>query len=216
MITVACVLVRGHVGFTTEYVTKLKSMVERHLKRPHRFVCLTDRPHLLDCETIPIQTPRDIFAWWAKVELFNSANGLDGRVLYLDLDVLIVGDLDEIVDYPAPFALVPHAGQWQGKGRLKVVPLYNSSVMVFDAERVHRLYSNWSPPVTERLWGDQDWIGERMPGEATMPLKWFPRLSEINNGTDLILAPGARVVLCKKPKNHVARQTWRWFDQMWR
>ncbi len=39
-----------------DYVNKLRSMVQRHLKRPHRFVCLTDDTNGIDpsIETKPI------------------------------------------------------------------------------------------------------------------------------------------------------------------
>jgi hypothetical protein len=218
MLTVACLLVRGHVGFTPEYVFRLRSMVARTLRQPHRFVCFTDQPDRFrnSVDTITIKAPPGCFAWWAKIELFNARHGLKGRVLYLDLDVLIVRSLASVAgQQERPFALVPHAGQWQGKGRQVTIPRYNSSVMVYEVcDRLALLYDRWTPSVAARLWGDQDWIAENFPHEHTMPVEWFPRFSEVRDPP--AWPPAARVVLCKKPKNHVALQTWPWFDQIWR
>lgn len=214
MITVACVLVKGHVPFRVEYVTKLKAMVARHLKRPHRFVCLTDRPEWFEgrVETITVPTPRPLKGWWSKIELFNQAHGFTGRVLYLDLDTLVVDSLDPIVDWPAPFALIPDAGTFEPRDGTKVVKKFNSSVMVWNAGVNYSLYDGWNRDVASRLWGDQDWIGEQMPEAQMMPSCWFPRLSELGDEPPL---PTAKVVLVKKPKNHIAADLHPWLKHIW-
>ncbi len=213
MITVACVLVKGHVHFTPEYVTHLRAMVRKHLSRPHRFVCLTNRaewlPHI---ETIEIPSPKPLKGWWSKVRLFDQSLGLTGRVLYLDLDTLVVSSLDPIVDFPAPFALIPDAGSFRAPG-FDLVKRFNSSVMVWDAGVNAELFDNWTPADAARLWGDQDWIGEQMPEAATMPAEWFPRLSELSGRPP---TADAKVVLAKVPKNHIAADLYPWFNKTWR
>jgi len=215
MLTVACVWVAANVPYGVEYVTNLRAMVAKHLTRPHRFVCLTDRAAYLPSgmETQPIALRADIPGWWAKVLLFNRARGLSGRVLYLDLDTLVVSALDPIVDFPAPFALIPDAGTFKPRTAHRVIKRFNSSVMVWSDCAADRLYDNFSSDVPARLWGDQDWIGEQMPGAATMPLEWFPRLSELHGQP-----PGAeaKVVLAKKPKNVEAAKRWPWVADVWR
>jgi hypothetical protein len=211
-VTVACVWVQANVPFNATYVTRLHSMVRRWLPRPFRFVCLTDRMHALpsEIETIPVSWSKDLKGWWAKVHLFKPQRFF-GRVLYLDLDTLIVGALDPVVDFPASFALVPDAGTFQGKDGLAVVKRFNSSVMVWDAGVNADIYEHWTPAVTQRLWGDQDLIGEVHPEAATMPLEWFPRLSECPDGPK----SGAKVLLAKKPKNEIAARQYRWFAEAW-
>ena len=128
MLTVACVFVRGHGPFTVEYVAKLRAMVAKHLSRPHRFVCLTDRPDWMPdgVESIAVPpVPAKVFAWWAKVNLFNPYDDLGTRTLYLDLDTVIVDALDPIVDFPAPFALIPDAGTFKPKTGHLVVKRFN-------------------------------------------------------------------------------------------
>lgn len=213
-ITFACVFVRGYVGYSSAYVRNLASMVRRNYEGECTIACLTDQPRAVAeyvDEVHVVDSPPHSHPWWAKVELFNPER-FTGRMCYLDLDVLVWRNLNVVTDYPSAFALVPHAGKFEGKGGLKVVKRFNSSVMVWDAGECDSVYNNWSPSVRDRLWGDQDWIGERRPDAAAMPAAWFPRLSSI-------AAPpypdGARVVLCKKPKNVEAAARWPWFREAW-
>lgn len=214
-LTVACVWVQGHVPYSSEYVTRLAAMARRFIRRDFRFVCLTDRPWLLPAhiDTIPIVKPPRVYGWWSKLELFNPAHAFSGRVLYLDLDTLIVGPLDDIIDFPPDLALAPHAGQFNGKDGKAVVKRFNSSVMVWTAGTCADLFTLWRPSVADRLWGDQDWIGERRADAAAMPVEWFPRLSSPD--TRPPFQQFARVVLCKKPKNVEAAARWPWFREAW-
>jgi hypothetical protein len=208
------VFARGHVPFTAQYVTRLKSMADRALPA-HRFVCLTDRAAELpdSVETIKIPSVVGAYAWWAKLQLFNPVLELSGRVLYLDLDVLLVGDMGPIIGYPSDFALAPDTASFQPRDGRQCVHRFNSSVMVWDHGCNHELYCDWKPEVTKRLWGDQDWIGAQRPGAASMPAEWFPRLSSL--GSRQGWPKSAKVVLCKKPKNEQAVQVFPWFDEAW-
>jgi hypothetical protein len=215
MTTVACLWVRGHVDYGVQYVERLAAHVAKWMDRPSRLVCFTDRPKKLPAgvQPIVIHTPA-VTAWWAKLELFNPKHGLSGRVLYLDLDTLPVASLGPIVDVGAPLALCPHAGTFEARNGLVLVKKFNGSVMVFDGGTQAALYQSWTPAVAKRLWSDQDWIAEQSPSAVAMPLDWFPRLSDI--GDSGIIPAGARVILTKKPKNHLAAQRWPWFDALWK
>lgn len=225
---VACVWVRGNVPFTADYVFRLRSMVRRALPYFHRFICFTDRPgELPGMETITIE-PTTVAGWWSKLALFNPAHGLRGPGLYLDLDVLVVDNLAPVAGiagatpFHEPFlSLIPHAGTFEGRGGLRVVKRYNSSVMAMHFGTTPRIWSDWSPKVASDLWGDQDWIGQGWPNLPTMPLEWFPRLSELRcdcsaAAEEVPWQPSAKVVLCKKPKNHEAAARWPWFERAWR
>ena len=215
MTTVVCVWVQGHVPFVPDYVRRLRSMVAKWMDRPYRFVCLTDQPWTfteLAIETVPIPPPFKLKGWWSKVRLFDPAIALTGKVLYLDLDTLLVGPLGPILDYPARFALAPHAGHFQPQNGLAVVRRFNSSVMTWHAGEQTALWSNWTPEVAARRWGDQDWIGEQAPASTVaLPAAWFPRLSEAQPPWSKM----AKVVLCKKPKNVEAAVKWPWFREAW-
>jgi len=166
VITVACVFVRGPYPYTPEYVYKLQQMVARWLPWDHRFVCVTDRPELLpSIDTIRIDVgPHPADGYWAKVRLFDPSLGLTGRVLYLDLDSIIVAPLSELVEAVSDFGLIDDelTEPWRSKvdryGRT-IVRKLNSSVMVWTAGEHADLWTGWTPAVADTLSTDQDWIG---------------------------------------------------------
>lgn len=220
-LTVACLFVAGEYPYTVEYVQRLHEGVRRHLSRPFRFVCLTDRPWEMPAgvESIPLARIPGCYAFWTRLRMFDPSLGWTGRMLALDLDTLIVGALDPIVDYPGPFvaagdALAPSlAGRpVRGtKGGKTWLPRAQGSVLVWDAGVADDLWTAWSPDVAAEYYTDQDWIAARYPDITVMPVEWFPRISQAEPPW-----PDARVVLVKKPKNHVAADRWPWFNALWR
>lgn len=93
MINVVCVLRQGgRVGYNASWVEKLQNMVARNLTIPHKFVCLSDCD--VPCERIPLDEDGDGF--WAKMQLFKP-DMFNGPVLYLDLDTVICGNIDQII-----------------------------------------------------------------------------------------------------------------------
>ena len=46
----------GVVPYTAHHVNVLRNMLERHCHIPFRFVCLTDDPRGIECETLPVPT----------------------------------------------------------------------------------------------------------------------------------------------------------------
>jgi hypothetical protein len=232
-LTVCCVLVDGPVkGFSVDYVVRMHRMVRRYLSRPFRFVCLTDGtrgPLPAPIETIRIPScgqdvPANGRGYWAKLQVFNRTNGLEGRVLYLDLDTMPVAPLDPIVDFPASLALttdafvVERAHLDTDRYGRKLVRRFNSSVMVWDASQHpgglnEQLFDTVEIADMLRLSTDQDWIGEQAEWAKGMPLEWFPRLSKI--GPPETWRPEFKVILTKKPKNHDAVTRFPWFNEWW-
>jgi hypothetical protein len=225
-LTVCCVWVKGAYPYTAEYVVRLERMARRFIHQPFRFVCLTDQPTAIPTiETVTIATPGDPVpaptrGIWSKVELFNPFhfwNRHGDRVLFLDLDVLVVADIDAIVSFPAPLALtedalvLERAHQDEDRYGRKLVRRFNSSVIVFDGGTQNAIFTQWTPQVAQRLSTDQDWIGEFATDAASMPLAWFPRISRIQPPWPTT----AKVVLVKKPKNHEAVDRWPWFEPAW-
>ena len=215
MLIVASVFVRGEYPYTAEYVDRLYRMVHRHIDRPFRSVCLTDQPDEIPQGIEPVHIEKlPGFAPWSKLELFNPARGFTGRVLYLDLDSLIVAPLAELIDTPTPFVITSDPIGRTGRdafGR-RIVRRFNSSVMAWDGGTQTHLWERWTPHVAERLSGDQDWIGESFPEARIWPRDWFPRISELNGQPPT--AP-AKIVFCKVPKQVIAAARWPWVSEAW-
>lgn len=169
MITVACVLKSGGI-YTAEWVDRLRIMVERHLSLAHNFVCLSDMD-VPGIETIPLvhQWP----GWWSKLELFGPALWDVERALYLDLDVLVTGVLDSLVNQPHPMIIAPAIIT---KPKPKMVRRYQSSVMCWTPPEGREIYEDFCPEVhMKNFHGDQDWIGFVKPDCAMYPPTWFSK-----------------------------------------
>ena len=105
LLTVCCV--KWGDGYGPEYVNILYDMVRRNLPQlfPGRFVCFTEDPEGIDpgIEIRPL--PVGLSGWWNKLALFKSGVFKPTeRVLYIDLDTVIMGALDEIARYDGQFA----------------------------------------------------------------------------------------------------------------
>lgn len=157
MINVACVLRSGG-RYHPEWVYRLQRGVARHLNLSHQFVCLSDVP--LTCSWIPLDT--DWPGWWAKLEVFR----LRGKVLYLDLDTVVVGSLDEICgadhkftmahEYYRPQFACSTAMAWDGD--------YSWIAREFarqDSQALRDHYDHWTPD--DRI-GDQAFIEDCLNG----------------------------------------------------
>lgn len=213
--TLACVMVKGkRRRYTGKWVERLQAMVAKHSDRPFRTVCLTDQPKEMPegVEAVRIANPTQGRGWWAKMCLFDPAMPFDSRVLYLDLDVIVLNDLRPIIDFPADFAICADNGSaWQGKGDLKVIKRYNSSCMVWDHRARRRFLANFKPDWMNGLWSDQDAIAHMSPREKTFPPEWFTRI-----GPDSYpFSPEVKVGLCIKWKNNKAEKAFPWFRQYW-
>ena len=134
MLTVACVEWGNYCGRGAEYVKRLQSMVARHLHQPHRFECL--------------QPDVGLTGWWNKIELFKPGR-FEGRVVFFDLDTVIVDSIDALVADKG----ILHLKHW-GWTRND----YNSSVMVWDAGEHADIYERFTPEVPKQYRGDQDWM----------------------------------------------------------
>ena len=149
--------------YSDYYVQRLQREVRKHLSYPHRFACITDR-HIEGVWTIPFE--EDFPGWWSKVALFKP--GVAARCnLWLDLDVVITGSLDDLIDtYGQSTLAAPTNWAQSGHGGVQ------SSVMVWAdnamARKIYDLYDpadprlgTWPPDNTPpKLWGDQEWITE--------------------------------------------------------
>ncbi len=218
VLTVLCLLVHGEYPFTPDYVRRLHKMVTRYCDRPFKMYCFTDQPDAMPDGVEPIQITKfpDCYALWNKLQCFNPAHGFTGRMLFLDLDVLIVSSLAPIIDFPADFALTEdifakeRAHDLIYKGR-RLVRKFNSSVMVWDGGEQEHLFTDFTHKDTVYWSTDQDLIAFCTPWAVAMPQEWFPRISQEQPPW----RDDVKVVLVKKPKGTDACEKWPWLEQAW-
>lgn len=167
---VASVLKSGGV-YTPAHVRILQAMVKRNLPLEHRFTVLTDlvgaftEDRAINAVPLPNAWP----GWWAKVGLFEPLmfnRHTRERVLYLDLDSIVVGDLTPLVTRTEPWLILkdfyrrpprhPKAG-------------YQSSCMMWTAGDMDHVYEAFAADPTAAIGkharlGDQGFLEEHAPG----------------------------------------------------
>ena len=118
-----------------EYVNRLYGMVRRNLQGAFRFICLTDDNagihSEVECFPIPsLALPAGIpERGWNKLTTFSAelcdTYGLRGTALFLDVDVVVTGSLDEFFTHPGEFLIIhDYKRPWRITG--------NSSVYRFE------------------------------------------------------------------------------------
>lgn len=218
MNTVACCL-WGDWPYGPVYVNRLYRAVMRNSSRVDRFVCMADGDHEAlrpviegDVELWPLGSkafPGNI----RKFDVYRPENGLFGQVLLLDLDVIPVGNLDDMFLIPKEFLILEDL--WR--------PAYpGGSVIRFEAgsewaNHVWRFISQWPGQLgkSERrvfdhllrnYGGTVDWAywQHALPGQIVdaKPRKTQPWI------IDALPGDARMVVFHGKPRPHEVERQW--------
>jgi len=106
MLSVVCW--RWGTRYDVSWVNRLYSMVTRHLRIPHRFFCITDdfAGYAQGINLVPMWFP-DGLGRCRRLRIFDpSMRQIFGdRILQLDIDGVITGDITSLVDRPDPFVI---------------------------------------------------------------------------------------------------------------
>lgn len=159
MLTIATVQTANYCGRGAEYLEKLYAGVRRNLTLPWRGVCLTDDPNTLPKGIDAIKAEFGPQGYWHKLELFKKgAFDSDERVLFIDLDTIITGNIDQIASYDGPFAILEDVYFQERMA---------SSLMAWRGDSLTHIWDNWvemGSPMGDHK-GDQGWIENQMRGE---------------------------------------------------
>lgn len=127
--TIACILKAGG-DFEERHVVRLRNALARNLTLPYEFVCLTDRP-----EEIPGVKSIEILGSWNRLELFRPGLFEEGRVIYFDLDTLILQNIDDLLSLGKGFHVLR---PWDEKNRL--AGLHVPALMAWESRQFGFLY----------------------------------------------------------------------------
>lgn len=192
---------RWGTGFK-DYAERLESMVARNLTVPHKFHCFEEQ-ELRDYAPqrfwqYPSPYRPTLFRGYPLLFCFNPKLPIEGRTLFLGLDVVITDNLDELVSTPGEFIAIKD--WWQ--------PNFNNSVMLYDAGAFPQLFDSFPGPNAENE-TEQDWIAKWFPldGAHVWPQEWVRsykgdcRGGMIPNGCKAVIFHG-------QPKNHEVKDNW--------
>jgi len=132
-----------------EYVNILYNMVKRNITLPFRFICMTERPEGIQSgvEIAPLpafERPNSQYCTaWRKLALFDKqVLDLKGKILFVDLDVVIVDNIDCFFTFSDKLAIIEN---WSQKGRM----IGQSSVFCFEAGTCTHLLEKYNSQYDE-------------------------------------------------------------------
>ena len=210
-VTFATVLRSGGI-YTPAYVDALRVGLSIWAPKTSRFVVLTDVPEV-GPYAIPLERP-ELLGWWAKLELFRPGV-FDGPVVYLDLDSLPVGPLDDLAELAAHGVRSCLADFYQptrmiGSGVLTFTPDAETRAFYEQAIDSARPRGGRADYVMRILFGESVRLQEALPGQmvSLKPLRG-PDPKKVG------APPGARIVCGHgRPRLHEPAAGWG-FD-LWR
>jgi len=178
--------------YSAEYVNTLYRMCKRNCTLDFEFVCLTDDTKGLDEKIRTVALPVDLKGWWAKPYVFSNNLGLEGVILYMDLDVVIAGSIDKLFTHsPYQWFIIRDFTRAMRSNWQK----YNSSVIRFNSGQLDHLWQDFKAnriQYQKKYFGDQDWLyavadpkPQFWPDSWILSWKWEVRKSKQ-------FAPGGR------------------------
>ena len=188
--------------YDASYVNKLYNMVSRNLTLDHEFVCFTEdatdiNPNVR-IEPLPAMA---VTGWWFKPMFFNPKLEVKGTLLFLDLDMIIFKNIDNLFTYkPGEFCIIRDFNRYVVRNYEK----FNSSVFRLTTGQHANVYTEFvrdAKNVTKRFHGDQDWIRKQVtknytywPDDWIQSYKWEmrgkPRFDSQPRGKRDFLTPG--------------------------
>jgi hypothetical protein len=182
--------------YPRKYHERLRAGLKRHVKQPYRFIIFPPMP---GDEAL---VGRGCFC---RLRMFDpewqASHGLEGRLVCLDLDVVITGPLDPLFDRPETFMVLGGANQSNPNP-------FNCSVMMLRAGRHADIWTDFSLEAAQNIpWyafpDDQSWIWHKLPHAVTWDCgprsgiwsfqkRGWPKDDKLPEGARIVAFPGSR------------------------
>lgn len=157
--------------YTEKHVNILRNMLERHVRIPHRLICVTDNPAGIDprVKIIPLWDKcRELGGCYNRLWVFRKGAYKDfgKRFVCIDLDCVIVNDCTDLFTRNEDFIINSYnPGNGDSKDQY-----YNGSMFMMTAGARSMIWSEFDPKVTPAIvqqnpnciGSDQAWIRHRL------------------------------------------------------
>lgn len=158
-LTVITVL-RSGPDWKPEFVYNFKKGLDKNLTQPFNFVCLSDID--LDVDTIPLLDVGQGF--WSKLQLFRPELKFTGPCLYFDLDTIIKGNIDELIDTFEKYNFLMLQDPWKPEQSGSGIMWWNGDYSFLWNEFITKSEKSWRKQYCEHpRFGDQGFIIDRVP-----------------------------------------------------
>ncbi|MFD1883136.1 glycosyl transferase [Paracoccus pacificus] len=194
-----------------EYVNRLYGMLSRHLTPPFRLVCFTDATEGLRTEIEPrplpvfeYEAPKNTLGKWPKSRLWGDLGDVTGVVLFIDLDVIITGNMDDFFTYGDPTDVILARNPNTPLEKLGQTSIYR--MPVGKLEPLQRIFKADPQAAADKFRFEQRFVTRNAPGGVKFwpkgwvaHFKWhcippFPlnylRPPRLPSGTKVVIFPG--------------------------
>lgn len=204
MIVIACVDAGNYLGRGVAYVTELYRAVCAQMNVPFSFHCFTDRIEAdYPAGVVRRALPVGVSGWYNKLYLFADGVFSDyQRVIFFDLDTIIVGPLDEIAAYKGEFAMLRDLTMPSRKA---------SGVMAWRGGVHSSIWSEWVADGKPKMpMGDQEYIEQHMVGERVDCLQDIVKGIYSYKVSCKKALPKDATIVCfhGKPRPHEVKHDW--------
>ena len=162
--------------YSSLFVNRLYQSIKRHCKNNTRLICFTDDNVGINkkiiCKPLPkINLPDEIaYTPWRKISVWQfPLFNLSGDILFLDLDLVITGNLDKLFSYePGKYCVIENWTQI-GSG------IGNTSCFRFPAGEMKYIYSKFEEN-PHKIWKkfhiEQIYISSEIKDQVFWPRDW--------------------------------------------
>jgi hypothetical protein len=157
IVNVACLYCGD--AYSIDYVVNLRKALDSFLTVPFKFHIFTDKKDIPSSLGVTVQLPKIQYnkPWWHKIWLFSNESTLSGTVLYFDLDVVIIKNVDVFVSK----SLTLHLIHDFNRSVRSNINLSNSSIMSWHHSKYVYLWEKFNSNkdlYSKQMHGDQDFI----------------------------------------------------------
>ncbi|QDJ96519.1 hypothetical protein Xoosp13_333 [Xanthomonas phage Xoo-sp13] len=205
-INIALVLRTGGDTYDYRYVNAMARNIRNKTKLKIKISVLTDNPTGIDPELVDVIIPliHKYKGWWSKIELFRPGIFTGDRVVFFDLDTVIVSNIDDILKHDTMFA---------GISDLYHQNVLQTGVMSWNPNYNHHIYQNFIPLYRSALVsmpeGDAKWIRDNLYNYEYLQTKFPGKIVSfkahcLDHNTDRINIPSSASIVCfhGKPRPH--------------
>lgn len=157
--------------YVADHVNRLASMIRRNTTLPHEIVCVTDMPEGIDpsVRIVPMWPDlREYGRCYRRLKVFDPAirKVLGPRIVSIDLDTVITGNIDHLFTRPEPFVI------WGDRSQVDAAQgtPYCGSLFMLDIGYRPEVFTEFNPEIALNLrktrgWvgSDQAWLGHMIP-----------------------------------------------------
>jgi len=169
--------------FSPDYVNVLYNACIAASRKEFRFVCLTDDATGLHTEIEHYSIPGIGLThqeWyskgvWPKIALYSQdMHNLDGRCLFIDLDMMVLSDLDSFFELSEPFVTTDMGPSWRPGGGT-APPEAGTSIFAFNLGQERQILDRFlsdKAAVKTKYINEQQFVGEHASSMAYWPPGW--------------------------------------------